>query len=526
MKKQFQVEDWLKFLRLPYEAGGQNEIKTTCWACGKEKHLFINTTDHNWICFKCGEAGGESRLKRTLLTIVAENASHHGIEYFEARGLTPATIEARQLGYYEPLERYTIPYYNGDGIYNIAFRASKDDQDPKYLRLPHVDNKPFILGPKEAQVVVFTEGEIDAISTAQAYPDALVVGLPGASFVNDALSAAIPAGSRLVAILDDDAAGKAATKKLRKRFPGVRVSIPGSGVKDLNDLLIKHGEQAVRDRITDVLNNGGDSVAEDSEDRTSTGAKPLRATAYLRLPDEHGAWLVEDMWVDRSLGFVAGVPKSMKSMLTLHLAYHVATGTPFVGKRIIHPGPVLLVQEEDNDLTIKNRLRSIDQTGTENLWLWTFGSVGSHVRLDSEDSVEALDDAIREIQPVLVILDPLANMHMLENENDAASINRVMERLRYIRDLRKCSIMVVHHMRKEGNTAESRHWGQRMRGSSVLHAKSESALYVEKWGDMLRINIETKMAQGRVLEIRWTNNGFVFQDEHGAGVGDDGNDEQ
>ena len=354
------------------------------------------------------------------------------------------------------------------------------------------------------------------------YPEALVVGLPGAAFVNDALAESLPASAKLIAIIDDDSAGKIAAKKLRKRFPSIVLGTPGHEAKDANDLLVKQGPDTLRTRIELLLSNGSDTGLEDSigEAKSLPGnAKPLRSNAYLRLPDEHGTWLIEDLWVDRSLGFVAGVPKSMKSMLTLHLAHHVSTGETFCGKRILHPGPVLLVQEEDNDLTIKSRLRGINGGDrNENLWIWTFGATGSHVRLDSDDSVAALDEAIGEIQPVLVVLDPLANMHMLENENDAASINRVLERLRYIRDLRKCSILVVHHMRKEGNTSESRHWGQRMRGSSVLHAKSESALYLEKYGDLIRINVETKMAQGRVLELRFKNNAFILEDEHGAGV--------
>jgi RecA-family ATPase len=110
-------------------------------------------------------------------------------------------------------------------------------------------------------------------------------------------------------------------------------------------------------------------------------------------------------------------------------------------------------------------------------------------------------------------------MHLLENENDAASMNKILERLRYIRDLRKTSVMVVHHLRKE-NQRDRGMSGQRMRGSSVLHAKSESGLYLEKWGDLVRISIETKTQQGRVLELRYTKQGFVFEDEHGAGVGD------
>jgi RecA-family ATPase len=150
--------------------------------------------------------------------------------------------------------------------------------------------------------------------------------------------------------------------------------------------------------------------------------------------------------------------------------------------------------------------------------LFTPGVVGTHFRLDDDNSISELDDTIRELSPVLVILDPLANMHSLEDENNAAGANKVLERIRYLRDLRKTSFMVVHHLRKAGFSESGGGSGQRMRGSSVFWAKSECALYVERTGNIIRLDVESKVAPARTIEIKYAGNQFLLEDETGEGI--------
>ena len=287
--------------------------------------------------------------------------------------------------------------------------------------------------------------------------------------------------------------------------------------KDLNEVLVKDGERGV----LDLLSSAGSGDEQDISAGTGAGLshRGIPSSIYITLPDEQGDWLVEDLWIDQALGFLAGEPKAMKSLLALHLGYHIAEGKPFVGKRIIKPGPVLLYQEEDSDHIIKRRLASINSgRASDKLFVFTPSVVGTHFRLDSDDSLAALDDAIRELQPVLVILDPLANMHSLEDENNASAANKILERLRHMRDLRRTSFMVVHHLRKALGGESSLGTGQRMRGSSVFHAKSECALYVERTGNIVRINVESKIGPSRVLEIKYAGNQFILEDELGQGV--------
>lgn len=525
MARKRDLKEWLEFLNIPHHpASDGKEILTACFYpdCEKDGHFYINAADYTYYCHHCGQGGGPDDLEKIILEWVVRHSEGKANDYWESRGFAAETIKRFRLGFYEPLQRYTIPYQDFASVErtvsNISFRASREEQEPKYVRLPGVPSSVFeIVGEQTDSIgVVITEGELDAISIWQCAPGRTLLGLPGASFINDRLVASIPRGAKVIAIVDSDAAGKRAATKLRERIPSVTILTPTDAEKDskdVNELLVKGGEAEVL-RLLSLS-----PKREDGPDGGNVGTPSgVPSSVYINLPDEQGDWLVKDIWMDQAIGFVAGIPKTMKSMLALHLGYHIASGTPFATKEIVRPGPVLLFQEEDNDHIIKSRLRAIgDGRGTSNLWLFTPGITKRHLRLDSDDAVEMLDAAIQVIAPVAVILDPLANMHTLEDENNSGQINKILERIRFLRDLRKCAFMIVHHMRKEGegrNTVP----GQKMRGSSVFHAKSESSLYVEKWGNLLYVNVENKLLPGRVLHLRYAGKEFILEDELGEGI--------
>ena len=57
-------------------------------------------------------------------------------------------------------------------------------------------------------------------------------------------------------------------------------------------------------------------------------------------------WLVQNLWSDQAVGFIAGEPKSYKSFLSTALAVCVASGKPFLGRDVIS-GRVVLFNAED-----------------------------------------------------------------------------------------------------------------------------------------------------------------------------------
>ena len=146
----------------------------------------------------------------------------------------------------------------------------------------------------------------------------------------------------------------------------------------------------------------------------------------------------------------------------------------------------------------------------DNLYFLTPGLTGRHVQLDSEESLEDLDRIVGQIRPRLLILDPLANLHSLESENDAAMVNQLMERLRFMRDRHDCSILIVHHVGKsqEGSPNSGRA-GRKMRGSSVFWAKAESLISVERVSNLLTLSIQNKIAADRQFDVEFNGTTFV-----------------
>lgn len=502
------IESLLSFLGIPYEVVSDGEeVRTQCVDCGKEGHLYINKATSLSICHRCGVANSPRRLEQKILGTVLQPNSQ-GTEYFLSRGLTEGTIEEYRLTYYSALNRYAIPFLSPTDkhITNISFRALDNSTKPKYIRLPGRGADPYYAGDVESKVVVITEGEIDALSVVEAFKGhVFVVGLAGATTHSKINMSLLPPSSTVYGLLDNDAAGQRALSKLKELFPTIiPVSLP-EGIKDANSMLTSAGPDALRNTILEAK--------KEEEEEPKGVAVP--STVYIHIPDNVGDWLLEGLWMDQALGFVAGIPKAMKSLLTLHFGYHVASGKDFLGRPVLNPGPVLLFQEEDNDHIIKGRIKEINSgIGSPNLYLATPGITGHHLRLDSPHSLEFLDQEISRVRPVLVILDPLANMHNLESENDSALTNKLLEGLRHIRDFRKCSFMIVHHLRKGTGEEPS---GQRMRGSSVFHAKSECAWYIDKYGALLRINIESKISPPRTIEVVYKDKSFVLENEYGGG---------
>jgi hypothetical protein len=93
------------------------------------------------------------------------------------------------------------------------------------------------------------------------------------------------------------------------------------------------------------------------------------------------------------------------------------------------------------------------------------------------------------LRPAMLLLDPLVRMHRLD-ENSAADISGLLGLLRHMQRQHEVAIAVVHHM-SERSRAQL---GQPLRGSTDLHAWSDSAAYFVRRRDQLRLGLEHRSA--------------------------------
>ncbi len=202
-------------------------------------------------------------------------------------------------------------------------------------------------------------------------------------------------------------------------------------------------------------------------------------------------WLVRSLWSEQAVGFVAGTPKSCKSWLGLDLAISVASNTPCLDRfEVEQPGRSLVFLAEDSLPQVRRRIAGICQHRRLDLkTLDLFVVTSPSLRLDSAEDQARLDATLAELRPRLVLLDPLVRLHRLD-ENSAAEISALLGVLRHLQRKHQTAIAVVHHVGKRAHSQ----LGQALRGSTDLHAWSDSAAYLVRKNDRLELTLEHRSA--------------------------------
>jgi twinkle protein len=113
--------------------------------------------------------------------------------------------------------------------------------------------------PKGGKRVIITEGELDAMSIAQAYYEKYtkvypVVSIRSASAINDLVPARewLRAYEEVLLCFDNDSAGQEALSKAIKIIGADKVKIIRLPVKDASDMLLEHGGKALLNAVYDA----------------------------------------------------------------------------------------------------------------------------------------------------------------------------------------------------------------------------------------------------------------------------------
>ncbi|MCC6994808.1 MAG: AAA family ATPase [Deltaproteobacteria bacterium] len=204
-------------------------------------------------------------------------------------------------------------------------------------------------------------------------------------------------------------------------------------------------------------------------------------------------WRVRDLWTEEAVGVVAGEPKTYKSFLTAHIGVCVAAGVPVLGTYEVSKGRVLMFNAEDRPAMTRSRMAQMCVAMGLELSALDLRLINVPVlRLDDAAQIASLRATVARERPALLILDPLRDLHTLD-ENDARAVSGLLMPLRAIQRECHCAVMVVHHMAKL--TEVNKRPGQRMRGSGALHGWVDSALYLAKGaGEDVAVHVEHRGA--------------------------------
>ena len=218
----------------------------------------------------------------------------------------------------------------------------------------------------------------------------------------------------------------------------------------------------------------------------------LNDAELMNRPDPE--YLVEGHIVTHTLAGAFGLPESYKSFIfTVDLGLSVATGTPWLGSRIVSPGPVVAVVAEGAD-AIKLRVqawkvsRSLPLTQS-----YGFYVVPQSVQLSEPAEVQALIDAIAPLAPKLVILDTLPRCLGGLEENSSTEIGRAIDAMDRIRLATGAVVMPITHSTKDGGD---------IRGSSALRGAADTLFKVTKEDDLCVIHCDKQKDAAPFADIK------------------------
>lgn len=225
---------------------------------------------------------------------------------------------------------------------------------------------------------------------------------------------------------------------------------------------------------------------------------PMWASDLASIHVPRPRWLIEGIWTRGGCGFVSGAPKSYKSWLSLDMAVSIATGEPLLGEyRVVSPGPVLYLQEEDSLATVVDRLDSIvegraprahwggvlEVDGGSVTWEPPSGlpiDIQAHTGVVLSDPrwMSWLSERVRTYEYRAVVIDTLTTTVGDVDLDKAVDLQtRVLRPLREIAQTYDCAVIIVHHSRKN---AQGGRRGSNMLGSVALHGWVDCAMYLDR----------------------------------------------
>tara|TARA_R100001530_G_scaffold123757_2_gene91786 strand:+ start:294 stop:1964 length:1671 start_codon:yes stop_codon:yes gene_type:complete len=246
--------------------------KTKCPKCsnGRRKSfdpcLSVNIDDGVWNCHHCGWAGSLNKKPKTIEQVLQKPKQEINtklpqdiIDWFADRCISENTLETEKIGFKNSWIEF--PFYKDGEVVNIKSRTlakgfkQEKNAEKCFYRFDHLQGM---------KTIIITEGEMDALALVESGFNNVVSVPDGATAPNSKptdrkFSYLISAeehfmnADTIILCTDSDPSGKHLRDELSRRIGRekcYRVTYP-IDCKDMNEVLIKYGE----DRITDIISD-------------------------------------------------------------------------------------------------------------------------------------------------------------------------------------------------------------------------------------------------------------------------------
>jgi hypothetical protein len=256
-----------------------------------------------------------------------------------------------------------------------------------------------------------------------------------------------------------------------------------------------------------------DRASTPGQQRTIASIVPMFETVETLLAREYpqAPWQIQGLFTRDGTHGMSGEPKTTKSWAATESAISLVTGTRAFGKfDVPQIGRAAYFYAEDVGPSVQARIRALTagRAGMAEGWRQRLivQPRGRTINLLDDLDVASIIASVRMFGDLdLLVLDPLRDLHTGE-EDKADAMKPVMERMRMIGDILRCSVLFVHHATKADANSSKRRPGQRMRGSSAVHGAIDCGFHM--WD--LRGNEQTEFIAAVSSEIKNAKSAGTF----------------
>ncbi len=209
-------------------------------------------------------------------------------------------------------------------------------------------------------------------------------------------------------------------------------------------------------------------------------------TELLSEPEETQSWLWDKTLATSSISILVSRPKVGKSTLARSIAVAVATGGKLLGREVAQ-GTILYLQfsAEGKRSELRQSLERAAVPLDDRIWIYTGPSV--------PDPIDALEAAVAQHRPSLVIIDNLIRWVPVSDANDYSMMSQVTESIAGIARLSESHIMMLHHAGKADRDA-----GDSVLGSTAIFGGVDTLLAMRSREG--RRTLESRQRYGEDME--------------------------
>ena len=211
------------------------------------------------------------------------------------------------------------------------------------------------------------------------------------------------------------------------------------------------------------------------------------------------SWLVEGFMRERTFTVMQAEPKSGKSNLARELGLSLALGREALGMfKVQQAQNVLFIAAEEDEqdfyfhLEAMCKIKSVDYDLLDKLHVFP----QADLLLNTQDGKLRLADAIDASEAKAVILDPLRNLHDVE-ENSATEMSPIVLDLKRLA-MQGLSVLLLHHSRKPSRDELS---GKvraisRGRGSQVVNSVADYVVTLDRVPESNTVRVSSEGGRG------------------------------